>query len=279
MITSDSGIPTPGLPGFRTHTLTAVSDDPITAIDFVGDGRNDPSTGKGFFGPMNQISLPASLTTIFSDNNALIPLLSPGHTAQEDSHFLVLSTNVVVPPGLAEEGPKVLQAAWAWSSSPGHVVPFAQIVVPESTIIGFRGTITALVDGVQTDFPVSRSWPFVSTPPIVVDVSPNTRLAGSVVSHAFTTSQGSEPIIWGSLIVTGPAESTPANAPTLNSIGQFHWQSAPNDRLGTYVFEVTAANFGGSDVGRLTVILVPEPATWVLLAPVLMLRRRIRRHP
>ena len=48
--------------------------DPITAIDFVGDGRNDASTGKGFYGTMNQVGLPTG-PTVFEDGNVLIPIV------------------------------------------------------------------------------------------------------------------------------------------------------------------------------------------------------------
>jgi hypothetical protein len=66
-ILTQQGVPTVGLPGFTTWTLTAVStvpDEPIVAIDFAGDGSNDPATGRGFFGAMNQWN-PFGLPTIF----------------------------------------------------------------------------------------------------------------------------------------------------------------------------------------------------------------------
>jgi hypothetical protein len=46
-----NSIPTPGLPGYHTFTLTAVSTVPelvIHGIDFAGDGTNDPLFGRGF---------------------------------------------------------------------------------------------------------------------------------------------------------------------------------------------------------------------------------------
>jgi hypothetical protein len=96
---STSCVPTPGLPGFHTITVTGTStfgDLPISSIDFVGDGTNDPATGWGFFGPMNQLG-PPLLNTVFQDNNYLLPVHYPGHSAAEDSQFLVSSSAVVVP--------------------------------------------------------------------------------------------------------------------------------------------------------------------------------------
>src|SRR5688572_3402514 len=71
---STTSVDTPGLAGFKTWTVTAVSTDPITAIDFVGDGSNDAATGRGFFGPLNQVGLPTG-PTIFEDGNILIPIV------------------------------------------------------------------------------------------------------------------------------------------------------------------------------------------------------------
>jgi hypothetical protein len=260
-----TSIDTPGLPGFKTWTLTALSTDPITAIDFVGDGRNDASTGKGFFGRMNQVGLPAGLHTIFEDGNVLIPIVGnpAGSLVAHDSQFKVSTGAVVVPPGLAEESPNLLQAAWAWSAPQGNSVPFAQIVIPTGGgNVGFRGTVTALVNGVQTDFEVSTLCCF-PTPVVVVDVDLGAKRAGLSISHTFSTSPPVAPI-WGDLVVTTPGGSPPINAPTLTTSGQFTWQSDLSDTLGAYTFEVKASNLSGSDVGRLTVILVPESSACLL---------------
>jgi hypothetical protein len=261
------GVATPGLAGFKTYTITANSDDPITAVDFVGAGDNDPGTGRGFFGAMNQLTPPGGLSTVFQDANALIPILIPGANAQQDSQFSVLTAGVVVPPGLAEESGTLLQGAWAWSSPQGLSLPFAQIVIPDSNTNGvaFRGAITALVNGVQTDFNVSGTVGGGApvTPPVVVDVNLGNRIRGGVITHQFTTSQGSAPITFGNLVSNGPGPLS--NAPTLTGAGAFSWNSAGTNPLGTYTFDVTAMNAGGSDVGRLTVNLIPEPATVTMI--------------
>ena len=152
LITVDAGVPTPGMPGFITYTVSATADAPITAIDFVGDGSNNPATGRGFFGPLNQVN-PFGLPTIFNDNNVFFA--SIGSNPARDSQFSVSSSSVVVPPGLTEEGSNILQAAWAWTAPQANSIAFAQLVVPGSAgSVQFRGAITVLRNGVQTDIPV-----------------------------------------------------------------------------------------------------------------------------
>src|SRR5688572_16520339 len=69
---SSTSVDTPGLTGFKTWTVTATSTDPITAIDFVGDGNNDTATGRGFFGPLNQLTA-AGMPTPWQDFNLFLP--------------------------------------------------------------------------------------------------------------------------------------------------------------------------------------------------------------
>ena len=256
-IVRDEGVPTPGLPGFKTITLSAVSDDPITAFDFVGDGGNDSATDYGFFGPMNHVN-PLGQPTVFQDFNDLFP--SIGADVKQDSQFLVRSANVVMPPGFAEEGPNILQAAWAWPESPGVTIPFAQLVIAESDTptIFYRGAITALVNGVHTDFPVSNFPGPAPTPPVVVDVNSIDATRTTLINRMFETSHGTTPITWDNLVVTAPGGGSPVNVPSLSSTGEFNWQTSPTDTLGTYHFDVTATNVAGSDVGRLTINLLPS---------------------
>jgi hypothetical protein len=270
---------TPGLPGFQSYTFTAVSDDPITAFDFVGDGRNDVSTGKGFFGSMNQVGLPVG-PTIFEDFNVLIPIIGTpaGSQVSHDSQFKVVSTAVVVPPGLAEEGPNLLQAAWAWASPQGRNIPFAQVVVPGGELLNYRGTVTALVSGVQTDFNVSGViGPIGEGFIVVVAANIGTRIRGSRINHQFHTASGALPIVWSNVVATTPTGSPPVNAPSLTSTGLLTWQSSALDARGTYHFDVMATNAAHSDIGRLTVVLIPEPATWLSFASCLGLLLGARR--
>ena len=89
--------------------------------------------------------------------------------------------------------------------------------------------------------------------------------SGSLITHQFI-SIGVPPITWSNLVATTPNSGSPINAPMLTAGGLFTWQSDALDVPGTYHFDVTATNVSSSDVGRLTVVIVPEPATWLLFA-------------
>jgi hypothetical protein len=161
-ITTDGGIPTPGLPGFTTYTVTATADAPIVAVDFAGNGSNDPATGRGFFGVLNQVN-PFGLPTIFNDNNTVFSVV--GSDPARDSQFRVNSSTVTDPAGLAEEGPNLLQAAWAWSTPQSNSVAFAQLVIPNTVgTVQYRGTVTVFRDGVNVDLPVTSG--VLGRPPI-----------------------------------------------------------------------------------------------------------------
>ncbi|HEX2477317.1 MAG TPA: hypothetical protein VHK01_21350, partial [Lacipirellulaceae bacterium] len=97
---SASASPTQGLPGYNTWLLRAHSDAPMQGFDFAGDKSNDPATGRGFFGPMNQIN-PFAHPTIFSDNNIVIDVIVG--SSSWDSQFLVNTRDIVVPAFFAEE--------------------------------------------------------------------------------------------------------------------------------------------------------------------------------
>jgi PEP-CTERM motif len=262
----DSAIPTPGLPGFTTYTLTAASDQPgefITAIDFAGNGSNDPLTGRGFFGTsFNQVN-PFGLSTVFSDINTLFPLV--GADPKQDSQFLVNSTNVVVPPGLAEEGPYLMQAAFAGSTVGGfgEVFPFVQLVLPSGGAnIFYRGEFTVFRSGANVTLPESDGGIVIESPLIPIDVDLGDRAQGSVIDHQFAVSSSAGDVAWSNLLASGPA--APAIAPVLNADGSFSWNSA-NSVRGLYKFDATVSDFLGSAVAHLTVNLVPEPATMSLI--------------
>lgn len=144
VVTHSGGVDLPNLPGYKSYTITATSTiagEQIQGVDFVGNKtNNDPATGKGFFGAMNQVG-PPLINTTYTENNPLIPPLFPGKSSAEDSQFLVSSvaSNVVVPGGLSEEGPNILQGIWAWTSPQGQSVPFAQLVIPSGGTVFYRG--------------------------------------------------------------------------------------------------------------------------------------------
>jgi hypothetical protein len=98
-------------------------------------------------------------------------------------------------------------------------------------------------------------------PPVVVDRDLGWTTPGSSTSARLMTSQGSDPITWGSLVFTTPNGSSPVNAPMLSPSGLLSWRSSTSDVLGTYHFDVTATNIAGSDVGRFTIELMPLPVS------------------
>src|SRR4051812_29231459 len=81
IVTSFTRISTPGLTGFETLTIHLHSTAPMQGFDFAGDGTPSGANSKGFYGLMNQVN-PASLPTIYSDNNGVINAL--GGNALQD---------------------------------------------------------------------------------------------------------------------------------------------------------------------------------------------------
>ncbi len=139
--------PTPGMDTHDTWILTANSDQPMQGFDFAGDGSNEPATGRGFFGPMNQVN-PFGTPTVYSDSNAIVnqvPTPDPNRY-KTDSQFIVRSGDVVVPAGFAEEGANILQGIWAHSAPVGTTFDIAQLVIPKAAAatVSFRGQITTL---------------------------------------------------------------------------------------------------------------------------------------
>jgi hypothetical protein len=137
---------TPGMATHDTWTLKAISDQPMQGFDFAGDGGNNPQTGWGFFGPMNQVN-PAGQATVYSDNNPIITAL--GGNPKQDSQFTVRTGDVVVPAGFAEEGANILQGIWAHSAPVGNTFDIAQLVIPRgaAATVNFRGQISTLEGG------------------------------------------------------------------------------------------------------------------------------------
>jgi hypothetical protein len=264
-ITSTS-VDTPGLAGFQTWTVTAASDGaPLQGFDFVGDPSApvDPASSRGFFGPLNQLVPPGGLSTVWNDNNALIPILIPNANAQQDSQFMFTSGQLLVIPGSARENATSLQAAFSTSANFGTSVPLAQIVLPTGQSANFRG-VAGTNDGME--FPVQGvvGMPVGDIAPVVTDAPGNfSGTAGAQFSHQFATSAGTPPITWEGLTkVSGPNS---LNAPTLSPAGLFSWNAA-QAQVGTFVWDVTARNTAGTDVGRISInIVIPEPATISLI--------------
>jgi hypothetical protein len=220
---------------------------------------------------MNQISLPGGLSTVFQDGNALMPVLVPGAQVAQDSQLSVLTANVVVPPGLAEESGTLLQGAWAWSTPQALSLPFAQIVIPDSNTAGvtFRGAITALVGTVQTDFPVEGTvgGGGGGLAPVITPVGLGEVEQATTITANLNASNG--PNTWSNLT---PTAGSPSIAATLTPQGAFSWNPAgsrrgPKGNGVAYSWTATATNSAGADTRvALTLSLIPEPATLSMLA-------------
>lgn len=145
-----SSVPTPGMPGFNTWTVTLVpyQEEAISGFQFGSDGSGnyDPRIDYGFFAPNSFIELqqfnPAGVPTVDQTNNgtfgavpierdsqflvgdAIVPLSTSG--ASESSHHLQLNAQL---PGMTDEF--------------GQPLPFqlAQVVLEEGRVINGRGIV------------------------------------------------------------------------------------------------------------------------------------------
>jgi hypothetical protein len=265
-ITIDNGIDTPGLPGFRTFTVTATSGGaPIQGFDFVGDPTApvDPATSHGFFGQMNQVTLfDGALSTIWTDHDAIIDL-QPGLNRNQDSNFLFNSSSLLIIPGSARETATSLQAAFSTTTNFGQTVPFAQIVVPATAVAIpiFRGVV-GTTDGAE--FPVSG----YVVPPITPVITP---VDLGEIDHSTTIQanlQASGPHVWSGLTLV---EGSPAIPATLTSTGAFAWdptgsKRGPKGNGVRYSWSATVTGPFNSTTGlALTLRLIPEPTTLVLI--------------
>jgi hypothetical protein len=155
---SASASPTQGLPGYNTWLVRAHSDAPMQGFDFAGDGSNDPATGRGFFGPMNQRN-PFGMPTVFEPECIIECRFDVPRLIREDSHFPFRTVNLVIPSGKAEEGPNLLQGIWAHSSPVGMDFALAQIVVPNGGAFSYRGLISVLENGSIVEVPIEGRFP------------------------------------------------------------------------------------------------------------------------
>lgn len=138
---SYSGVPTPGLPGYATFTVTATSTLsylPISGFDFA------IQPAFGFFGPMNQVN-PGGNPTVFTE--VFDFCFSPDCDQLQDSHFLFRSNQLTIPPGFASESPTSLRAVFARYPPFGISVPFVQLVIPPFA------TVQAVGYGIPDQFP------------------------------------------------------------------------------------------------------------------------------
>ncbi len=266
--------PTVDLPGYTTWTLTANTDNgsQIQGFDFASRPE------YGFFGSMNQVN-PAGISTIFQDANAFFSFV--GADVSQDSQFLFNSGQVTVPAGHASESSTELRAVFAAPAPLGTSVPFVQLVTPDaSPYFTFTGQIQTVVGGSVSDHNVSGSRPFncldcephpyASTIDDVIANDPGMVMA---MFSAVNPADAWHDFMFQSYTPGfGGSGSGPAAPATFDPDTQkFSWTtigSAP----GTYVWQVSATNFYGTDSGSITVriVAVPEPATRSLLSLVVI---------
>jgi len=272
VIISSQFEPTPGLPGHRTFTLTANSDNPaqpILGFDFAGDpDDNDPATGLGIFGSLHQRN-PAGLSTVYQDLNPIFP--SFGWDAKQDSQFLVNSANVLSNPLASQEGPNILQAAFNFPTAQGLTVPFVQLVVPDGGRILLRGDALVGQPGASTRTRIiAASAP--EFPPEVGGLNLANEVLNGEVDGILT---GERVWIWGPLhfLDYTPDFGAPAGAAGLSMSADwdpdtqaFRWNTTGSTN-GVFRWQVSGSNSAGSDFGIIRVEhrAVPEPSSMLLI--------------
>jgi hypothetical protein len=158
VIITQEGVPTDGMPGFTTWTLTASTDGLIPGEQIQGfDFASQPAFG--FFGAMNQVN-PFGLATIFEDNNAAISATS--HVSR-DSQFKFTTSEVTVPAGFSSEGPNQLRSVFAAGAPLGTSVPFVQLAIPDAILapVLFAGQVQTVRGTAVVDNSVAGSVPGV----------------------------------------------------------------------------------------------------------------------
>lgn len=282
VIQKSEGVATPGLAGYKTFQLTAVSDvagEYISAVDFIGDpDNNDPNTARGFFGAMSQRN-PFSLPTIFADNNGV--MVPAGFDAAQDSQFKVVSTTVNAPAGFFKEDGNSLRAFFGKDGGLGESFALAQLVIPDAQAgtVNYKGAFTVFRGGTFVDLPeISGSVGGIvvppNTPPVVnalaainvawPNVVTNVQLSGTDAETATNL------LTWSNLVAdaSNPTGGSSA-APTLGASGLFNWNPT-GAKGGTYKFNATVTDTGapalnGSGLALTINYTVPEPATLSLI--------------
>lgn len=128
---STSSIETPDLDGFETWTVSLDTPDGLL-IGFDATFTADT---------MNQVN-PGGTTTVFQDNNSILPLL--GEDPVQDSQFLFDTDDLTIAPGTSDESGELLTSAFALTGGPdsslaSSSVDLAQIVLPTGTTASFVG--------------------------------------------------------------------------------------------------------------------------------------------
>jgi hypothetical protein len=180
------------------------------------------------------------------------------------------ATTVFPPTGQLTWGAPLLIAEGTYS---GGVLPsFNQSDLSLANVFANASGITTIATTVETEV-CQVSCP-VGVAPIVNDF--HTMVAGpnNVIATTITTLQGDEPIIWSDLsnftytpgFGAGPGSPGISIQPVWNPLMQsFTWNTS-GSTSGTYAWNVTATNAGGSDAGSISIdVILPEPSSLVLL--------------
>lgn len=260
MVTS-TYIDTPGLPGYRTYTLTATSDNPIIGFNFA-------QPNYGFFGQLNQVN-PSGLPTVFQNNNALFS--SVGAVVSQDSQFLFNSNALVLPAGYSSESGSQLRSIFASVIPLGTTVAFAQVAALGR--VQFQGSVAFEVgNDVVEQFVSGETCPFCdpgSFPTTVINV-PDPNVPGFVERTVNGFGSLSNFRFHSYQPAPGSSGAGPATAATYDfSTRKFHWDTVGSP-FGIYEWRITASTIYGSTDGAFIVrLVVPEPTTVGLLGAII----------
>jgi len=275
-----SEVNTVGIPGMKTYTLTVTAG---VGEKFIGfDFASGP--GYGVSGQLNQIN-PASLPTIFTDNNLFFPIV--GADVMQDTQFKVKSTDGVISNG--SESATSLKATF--SLSPANIAAATDTwsmlqLVPQTIGATFRGTFTVRNAMGEDRIDYVEGGTFLGGRPYAYDeVFENVVADGpGITSSSIRYTNGADFSNLGNFRFDSymPAQGTTGAGPAIPAtfVGRvFNWNTHGSP-LGTYKWLFTVSNPYGSDEGSITVHItqVPEPASWWLAAVgVMWLIRRCHR--
>jgi hypothetical protein len=164
--------------------------------------------------------------------------------------------------GLAFDVDEPHRKSWAGYQSDAFSTDHALGVIapPGLTLQFLLGDLTVMGSGgfgtPNRNIDLVYPGAMVVPPPTAMDFDLGNQTRGVPIAHQFAISGGELPIRWSNLQVTSPGYI--ASAPTLSPEGMLQWDST-GSAFGTYHFDVTAINNGGSDVGRVSVNVRPVP--------------------
>ena len=150
----------PGLPGYRTYTLTATSDaGKIIGFNFDGSG----GSGLGVVAYLAQ-SNPFGASTVFNDTPEA-QFTAAGSHIKADTHFLVKGADGIFIN--AKETATYIGAAWNISNAgnAGSSMPFLQLVLPSDAGLEFWGFFTIQTPAGNNVLEMVSGWMPGNVPP------------------------------------------------------------------------------------------------------------------